>query len=291
MPHAQTQFALVRDAGPRDTVVITDMLAKAGIPSALWGVNAAVHYGGELCPLVRTHDLRAADTTNTRPQDFELVVNDADQERIFAILTSQGALPSIDEDIAATRPANFMRWRKLATLFSYRDRRRVRLCTPVYEIPGTGDELDDGLIPFIIIYSAESIGLPLLPYPPSTATIPSPGTPSKPPYVPVSTLKSLGCGPSGMSGWTSLIPTFPRLVESEMHILLHHAEFMSPLWGQHMAQLSALLRSRTFDEGHDCLTTLVNPQLSRFAQWVESDLKGESNYEDLERLLSINIQD
>ena len=53
MLHHQRQLTDVRDASAKDAAVIGSILANDGIPSAIWGVNAAVHYGGGLCPLVR----------------------------------------------------------------------------------------------------------------------------------------------------------------------------------------------------------------------------------------------
>jgi hypothetical protein len=32
--------------------LLTTVLQQSGIPCVLWGVSAAVHYGGGLCPLV-----------------------------------------------------------------------------------------------------------------------------------------------------------------------------------------------------------------------------------------------
>lgn len=66
MPHLQSQLTLVRETSAEDIAVVTNTLAHAGVPSALWGVTAAVHYGGELCPLVRTLGIHAAGITNTR---------------------------------------------------------------------------------------------------------------------------------------------------------------------------------------------------------------------------------
>jgi len=260
MLHHQRQLTDVRDASTKDAAVIASILqANGGIPSAIWGVNAAVHYGGGLCPL-----------------DIELVINDADQERAFAVLISKGALPAVPEDSTESRPTEFVRWRELAPSYRFRDRRRVRLCTPIYELPRTGDPFDDALLPFVILYSAEAVGLrPVL--------FPEPlGVLSGSPYVlvssdPLVSPESASEGPSG--GEIVLVPTFPSLVESEVHVLSCSADHLSLVWAQHMAQLSELLRSRSCDKGYDSLQELVNPRLSQFSGWIQSHLKGDSNAE------------
>jgi hypothetical protein len=45
-------LAPVQGPGIDDIARLADLLRDAGIPSALWGVNAAGCYGGGLCPLV-----------------------------------------------------------------------------------------------------------------------------------------------------------------------------------------------------------------------------------------------
>ncbi|OXV06002.1 hypothetical protein Egran_06230 [Elaphomyces granulatus] len=245
----------VHDASTKGAAVIASILADGGIPSAIWGVNAAVHYGGGLCPM-----------------DIELVINDADQERAFAVLISQGALPAVPEDSAESRPAEFTRWRELAPSYRFRDRRRVRLCTPMYELPGTGNPFD----PFVILYSTEAVGLCPVPFPePLEAS-------SESPYVLVSSdpLVSPDSASQDSSGDKIILaPTFPSLVESEVHVLSCIADHLSPVWGQHMAQLSELLRSRSCDKGYDSLQELVNPRLSQFSGWIQSHLRGDNNVE------------
>ncbi|KAJ5821312.1 uncharacterized protein N7525_010596 [Penicillium rubens] len=44
-------LAPVQGPGIDDIARLADLLRDAGIPSALWGVNAAGCYGGGLCPL------------------------------------------------------------------------------------------------------------------------------------------------------------------------------------------------------------------------------------------------
>lgn len=46
------ELSLIRDPDTRGIATLTRLLGDGGIPSALWGVNAAAHYGGGLCPLV-----------------------------------------------------------------------------------------------------------------------------------------------------------------------------------------------------------------------------------------------
>jgi hypothetical protein len=81
-----------------------------------------------------------------------------------------------------------------------------------------------------------------------------------------------------------LVPTFMRLIESEMHVLLRHADFHSTVWGQYMAELSELLRSRSYGRGTDDLEDVINPKFSRFLDWVQLSMKGEADYEDLKFL-------
>lgn len=285
MPLNQSRLTRVRDASTEDAAATTSILADGGIPSALWGVNAAVHYGGGLCPLVCNilpSPYGYSSGTDTYGQDIELVINDADQELAFAVLTLQGALPAVPEGATETRPADFAHWRELAASYRFYDRRRVRLCTPMYEIPRTGDPVDDALLPFIILYSAAAVGLPPVPFPQSL------GLSSGHPYALLSSPGSMLQDPRG--GRISLIPTFPYLVKSEMHVLLRHADFLSPVWGQHMAQLSELLRSRSCGKGHDSLTTLANPRLSNFAAWIQAESKGEADYNQLGRLREAYIR-
>ncbi|ROV86875.1 hypothetical protein VMCG_10806 [Cytospora schulzeri] len=67
----------IREPKLAEIRVLTTALAEAGISSALWGVCAAIHYGGGLCPL-----------------DIELVINSEDQECAYELLTSQGLIIS-----------------------------------------------------------------------------------------------------------------------------------------------------------------------------------------------------
>jgi hypothetical protein len=57
----------VHDASTKGAAVIANILADGGIPSAIWGVNAAVHYGGGLCPLVRILPASFTDVMALKP--------------------------------------------------------------------------------------------------------------------------------------------------------------------------------------------------------------------------------
>ncbi|KAK3896437.1 hypothetical protein C8A05DRAFT_20586 [Staphylotrichum tortipilum] len=162
-------------------------------------------------------------------QDIELIVNDADQHRAYEILTSQEARPCVPA-AAADLLEGFKQWRELAPSYQFFDRRCVRLCVPMYELPRTGDPID-ALLPFVILYSAETVGLPPVP-------LPSAAEPSEFGYTPISSLV-----PVLGDETACFVPTFPCLVASEMHVLLRHANYLSPVCGQHVSQLSELLRS------------------------------------------------
>ncbi|KAK4243304.1 hypothetical protein C7999DRAFT_18329 [Corynascus novoguineensis] len=252
----QLELNLVQEASTKDAAIIVRILADGGIPTALGGIMAATLYGGGLCPL-----------------DIELIVNDADQHRAFDLLTSRGAQPSVPDTEAEEPAASFERWRELAPSYQFSDRRRVRLCVPMYELPRTGDPIDDALRPFVILYSAETVGLPAVHFPSTGETAFESG------YTPISSLASVYSNAS-----TSLVPTFPCLVASEMHVLFHHADYLSPTWGQHVAQLSELLRSRSCDGGYDSLPELVNSELREFAGWMRSHLQDGADGEGLARL-------
>ncbi|EPE30273.1 hypothetical protein GLAREA_12996 [Glarea lozoyensis ATCC 20868] len=265
MAAQQKQIALVRDAGTKDVAVVISTLAEYGIPSAMYGVNAATHHNGGLCPL-----------------DIELVVNEEDQSRAFDLLTAQGALPMVPVNSITERPTDFNQWRQLAKSYQYFDRCRTRLSTPIYQLPPTEDALDDMLLPFVVLYSAESVGLPPVPSVKSDKqTLPSKTMASTNAYVSLSTLSSLDTaqGTTQRNG-SCLIPTFSKLVKSEMHILLSHAEFHSPVWGQHMAQLSELINSR--DPGD--LSLDLSPRYADFLEWVLLSMKGDADYAELDGL-------
>jgi len=182
----------------------------------------------------------------------------------------------VPKDDEGKRPATFEHWRKLAPSYRFGDRRRVRLCTPMYELPRTGDAFDDAFLPYVILYSAEAVGLRPVPFPNELQRSSGMG------YVLLSSLASAFRVPK--NDCTSLIPTFPHLVESETHLLLHHATYLSPVWGQHVAQLSELLRSGNCSEGYDSLPELVNPGLSEFAGWMKGHLRGDVDNGGLDRL-------
>ncbi|KAK3897271.1 hypothetical protein C8A05DRAFT_39183 [Staphylotrichum tortipilum] len=252
------QLRLVRDASTKDAAVITRILADGGIPTALGGVMAAAHYGSGLCPL-----------------DIELIVNDADQPRAYDILTAQEARPCVPET-EEQAPASFQQWRERAPSYQFPDRRRVRLCVPMYELPRTGDPIDDALLPFVILYSAETVGLPLLPL--------AGEEPSPPGYTRVSS-------PASTLGDESacVLPTFLYLVASEMHVLLRHAEYHSLAWGQHAAQLSELLRSRSCEGGFDALPGLVSQAHSEFAEWMKCHMQGSVDEEIVVRIKAADL--
>ncbi|KAJ5206561.1 hypothetical protein N7491_002824 [Penicillium cf. griseofulvum] len=131
---------------------LAELLRDAGISSALWGVNAAGCYGGGLCPLL------------TGSQDIEIVINEADQARTYELLCSYGCRPSQPlSDESALCLDDFEKWCELALHYKYYDRRRLRICAPIYELPKTGDSFNDSFYPFIIVYTAERMGLPAVP--------------------------------------------------------------------------------------------------------------------------------
>lgn len=161
--------------------------------------------------------------------------------------------------------------------------------TPIYELPATGNLLDDFLRPFIIVYSAEEVGLPLIPLP-----TPKSENKSTTDYMTLSVLNpDLALRNDGSSLEESvdfllrdsMIPSFESLVRSEMHVLLIHAEPHSPVWGQHMAQLSELVHSRACVDIIDNLHEVVaDARLNEFTSWFRASLKGEADYERLESL-------
>lgn len=84
-----------------------------------------------------------------------------------------------------------------------------------------------------------------------------------------------------------MIPSFGLLVKSEMHVLLMRAEPHSPVWGQHMAQLSELVHSRACAAagGLDNLEEVVaDAKLNDFISWFRANIKGGADYERLESL-------
>ncbi|ODM19784.1 hypothetical protein SI65_04770 [Aspergillus cristatus] len=71
----------IKEPDLESTALIASTISQAGVPAALWGLNAANLYGGNLVPL-----------------DIELLVCEKDQERAFTILTSHGLIPSLPDD-------------------------------------------------------------------------------------------------------------------------------------------------------------------------------------------------
>jgi hypothetical protein len=222
-------------------------------------------------------------------QDIEIAINAADQSRTFELLVSHG-LSISTSDQRKEPPASFWDWYQSASLSSqYHDRRKTRLLTPIYELPATGDPLDDMLRPFVIVYSAEEVGLPLIASPTSTSE-----NKSTIAYVTLSVLNpDLDlCNDEAFLKKSenfllkdSMVPSFKSLVRSEMHVLLMHAELHSPVWGQHMAQLSELVHSRACAHGLDNLEAVIEDEkLNEFILWFRASLKGKAYYERLESL-------
>ncbi|KAK4127903.1 hypothetical protein N657DRAFT_688091 [Parathielavia appendiculata] len=135
-----------------------------------------------------------------------------------------------------------------------------------YELPVRGDPVDDALRPFVLLYSAETIGLPRVPFPSEVETFSESG------YTPLPFLVSVVM--AHRADGTTLVPSFPLLIALKMPGPLHHAHYHSPTWGQHAAQLSELLRSRSCEGGYNRLPELVNLGFHEFAQWMRSHLQG-----------------
>lgn len=217
-------------------------------------------------------------------QDIEIAINAADQQRTFELLVSHG-LSISTSDQQKGPPASFRDWCESASLSSqYHDRRRTRLLTPIYELPATGNPLDDILRPFIIVYSAEEVGLPPIASP----------TENNAAYITLSVLnpdlalcddETFVKESGSFLPRDSLVPSFNSLVKSELHVLLVHAEPHSPVWGQHMAQLSELVHSRAYADGLDNLQdTVADARFNEFISWFRASLKGEADYKRLESL-------
>jgi hypothetical protein len=58
---------------------------------------------------------------------------------------------------------DFEKWCELVPHYEYYRRRRLHICTPIYELPKTGDPFSGSFHPFIIDYTAERVGLPAVP--------------------------------------------------------------------------------------------------------------------------------
>lgn len=185
-------------------------------------------------------------------------------------------------------PTSYQEWLERGPPeFGCRDRRRFRLFTPIYVFPPTGDPFDDMVAPFLIVYSAEDIGLPPLPAVSSADT----GTGI---YQLLSTIGSSSeLLKRGSNVYTDgidrsvdcWIPSFAALVRSEIHVLLKHSKLWSPVWCQHMAQLSALSYSRSCPGGPDGLLAIVaDEKLANFVRWFQTSRKGEAHVADLNPL-------
>ncbi|KAE8152851.1 hypothetical protein BDV25DRAFT_137524 [Aspergillus avenaceus] len=240
---------LIQDPSIDDIAKLVTVLRRAGIPSALWGVNAAGCYGGRLCYM-----------------DIELAIKEIDQERVFDLLRRHGCHPS--QPTETSPPENFHLWRKQALHHEYIDRRRFRLYTPIYTLPRTGDEFTDFLSPFIMIYSAEMVGLP--PIPPFSAS--SNIGKDQQDYITVDTAPCYILG-SRESQSTVVVPVFKHLVQSVMHVLLRHADALL-VWAQLMAELAELVHSPVCN----ALDEISVPTMRRFAQWVRDGESGSPEF-------------
>lgn len=211
------------------------------------------------------------------------MINGFDQERAFTALSLQNISPSMTDDMAAEKPTDFSHWRDLVQSHRFRDRRRLRPNAHIYQVPRTGEPFEDISLPFVVLNSADYFGLPVVPsYVPNEALVNGPAS-SVSPYTLTSVLDGLQLGNDEQGEvMDCLLPKLSLLVESEMHVLLRHAQVLSPVWGQHAAQLSELLRSRSCPNGPEAFLGTVNPKLSEFARWIALDLKGEANYADLD---------
>lgn len=157
----------------------------------------------------------------------------------------------------------------------------MRLCVPIYELPRTGDPVNDAQRPYVILYSAETVGLPGLRLADDGESASESG------YLPISSLVSASTAGCHGEGSTLLVPTFRNLVTSEMHVLLLHTKYLSSAWCQHVGQLSELLRSPSCEGGYESLAELVNPELVGFAQWMKAHLQGETDGEKLGQLKEV----
>ena len=222
-------------------------------------------------------------------------MNDSDQEHAFTILTSNGLIPSIADNhdtSSGSSPITFANWRQNSSTHQYRDRRKLRHRAPIYEIPpaqSLNPDSQPAFIPrmFIILYSTELTGLAPLSPSTSYSELLSPSVRNSPesPYIPLSVL--LGAADREYSSAelaSCLLPTFPRLLESEMHVLLQDCSPDSLGWGQHMAQLSALAHSRFCPGGLDHVPLIAAPKFHEFIKWAQLSHKGKRDYHALQRL-------
>ncbi|POS81280.1 hypothetical protein DHEL01_v200330 [Diaporthe helianthi] len=264
----QTPLTSIREPNVEGGRLLATLLHQNGISCTLWGVSAAAHYGGGLCPL-----------------DIEIAINAADQKRAFGLLLSQGLTISFpDQDTES--PSSYEEWRRKArSLTQFSDRRKTRLLTPIFELPATGDPLDDMLRPLIVVYSSEEIGLPCIDLP---TAISETG-----PHEDYTTLSELNqdlalpetTGDDGYQLLDCIVPAFIPLLKSEMHVLLMHAEPHTPVWGQHMAQFSELVHSDSCVGGPDGLRELVaDARFKDFIAWFRENLSGGADYDKLEGL-------
>lgn len=210
------------------------------------------------------------------------MVNDSDQERAFVTLCSHSIIPALPDGLDAQQPIDFFEWQQISASFCFRDRRRARLKTPTYQLPRGGNSRNNIGLPFIILYSNIAIGLPHLPSCISHRHLLEGPAFANLAYTPCADAHDGDYG--GNKPMACLLPKFQNLVESEMHVLLSHAQVHSPAWGQHMAQLSELLRSRSCPDGPELLLGQMDPKFAEFAEWVQADLQGEAAYAELSNI-------
>lgn len=210
-------------------------------------------------------------------------MNDADQERAFTILTSNGFLPSIPDENPRPPDMDFNSWREqYSSPRQYRDRRTFYHGAPIYELsprPTDSNPEPNVIRPWIIIYSAEFAGL---------APIPSWTDPTQDTlFAPLSALpKAIAICRVPTDLRNCLVPTFESLVESEMHVLLQHTELKSALWAHYMDQLSALAHSGCCYGGMDGLSEIVSPRFKLFTEWIWHGQRGRQGYGALKKLQS-----
>lgn len=210
-------------------------------------------------------------------------MNDADQERAFTILTSNGFLPSIPDESPRPPDMDFTSWRgQYSSPTQYRDRRKFHHGAPIYELPLRQTDANsepDFVRPWIIIYSAEFAGL---------APIPSWTDPTQDTRLaPLSALpKAIAICRVPTDLRNCLVPTFESLVESEMHVLLQNTELKAASWAHHMDQLSALAHSGCCYGGMDGLSEIVSPRFKPLTDWIWHSQRGRQDYSALKKLQS-----
>lgn len=127
--------------------------------------------------------------------------------------------------------------------FNYTDRRMFYLPSPRYRLPHTLFKADEFSLKFILLYSADFVGLPPVP---DAATLPP--TSSNQPYAALSTQPEFISSISPVSeDLECLIPSFPYLFRSEIHVIRLHTQIGEVTRGNHKDQLVELIASRNYD--------------------------------------------